>query len=129
MVCTIDLAASLAALVDAPLNDDACLDSFNVLGALLGKPDAKGRDHLVQQDNGRGGNYGLRMGNWKLQRHDSGKARNVNLRLESIPVPRYRLFNLVDDPGERNDVFAKYPEIGERLKARLTKLIADGRSR
>ena len=129
MVCTIDLAASLAALADVPLDDEDCLDSFNVLEALLGKPNAKGRDHLVQQDNGRGGNYGLRMGNWKLQRHDSRKARNVNLRLESIPVPQYRLFNLVEDPGERNDVFEKYPEIGERLKARLTKLITDGRSR
>lgn len=129
LVCTIDLAASLAALVDVPLDDDACLDSFNVLGALLGKPNAKGRDHLVQQDNGRGGNYGLRMGNWKLQRHDSRKARNVNLRLESVPVPQYQLFNLADDPGERSDVFAKYPEVGERLKARLAKLIADGRSR
>ena len=129
MVCTIDLAASLAALVGVPLDDDVCLDSFNVLGALLGKPDAKGRDHLVQQDNGRGGNYGLRMGNWKLQRHDSRKARNVNLRLESIPVPQYQLFNLAEDPGERNDVFEKYPEIGERLKDRLAKLIADGRSR
>ena len=129
LVCTIDLAASLAALVDAPLDDDACLDSFNVLGALLGKPKAKGRDHLVQQDNGRGGNYGLRMGNWKLQRHDSRKARNVNLRLESVSVPQYQLFNLANDPGERNNVFAEYPEIGERLKDRLAKLIADGRSR
>lgn len=129
IVCTIDLAASLAALVGVPLDDEACLDSFNVLGALLGKPNAKGRDHLAQQDNGRGGNYGLRMGNWKLQRHDSRKARNVNLRLESIPVPQYQLFNLANDPGERNDVLAKYPKIGERLKARLAKLIADGRSR
>lgn len=129
LVCTIDLAASLAALVDVPLNDDACLDSFNVLGALLGKPNAKGRNHLVQQDNGRGGNYGLRMGNWKIQRHDSRKARNVSLRLESVSVPQYQLFNLANDPGERNDVFAEYPEIGERLKARLAKLIADGRSR
>lgn len=129
LVCTIDLAASLAALVDVPLDDEDCLDSFNVLEALLGKPNAKGRDYLVQQDNGRGGNYGLRMGNWKLQRHDSRKAWNVNLRLENVPVPQYQLFNLANDPGERNDVFPKYPEIGERLKSRLTKLIADGRSR
>src|SRR5690606_39202900 len=43
VVCTIDLAASLAALTGQKLPDDACLDSFNVLGALLGEPDAKGR--------------------------------------------------------------------------------------
>ena len=37
---------------------------------------AKGREYIVSQDNGRRGNYGLRIGNWKLQRHDSKKMYN-----------------------------------------------------
>jgi arylsulfatase A len=37
MVCTIDLAASCAALAGASMPDDACLDSFDILDALLGK--------------------------------------------------------------------------------------------
>jgi len=111
------------------LAEVACLDSFNVLDALLGKPDAKGRDHLVQQDNGRGGNYGLRVGKWKLQRHDSRKKRNAQLRLESQKTPRYALYNLADDPAEKNNVVEKQSNIAKRLSKQLNNLIESGRSR
>jgi arylsulfatase A len=52
LVSTIDLAASLAALTGISLPADACTDSFDVSGALLGQPGAKGREHFIQQDNG-----------------------------------------------------------------------------
>ncbi len=129
LVCTIDFAASLASLNQVKLPKDACLDSFNVIGALLGKEGAKGRDHLVQQDNGRGGNYGLRIGDWKLQRHDSRRSKNSKLRLENAKVPRYRLYNVADDPGEKTNVAAQHPEVQERLAAKLTSIIEAGRSR
>jgi len=129
LVCTIDFAASFAALAGVKLVDDACVDSFNVLGAMLGEDDAKGRNHLVQQDNGRGGNYGLRVGQWKLQRHDSKRARNVELRLVNTPVPRYQLFDLSTDPGEKHNVIGDHPDVAKRLTAQLSKLIDDGRSR
>ena len=129
LVCTIDMAASFAALTGVPLNKNACVDSFNVLGALLGEEDASGRDHLVQQDNGRGGNYGLRVGKWKLQRHDSKKTRNVKLRLVPETVPRFRLFDLSQDPGERKNVIKDHPEIAAKLTRQLAGLIEAGRSR
>ena len=53
VVCTIDLAGSLASHLSVALPEDACLDSLNVMDALLGKKNAKGRPHLIQQDNGR----------------------------------------------------------------------------
>ncbi len=129
IVCTIDLAASLAAMAGVELPQDGCLDSFNVYDALLGKPDSKGREHLVQQDNGRGGNYGFRVGDWKLQRHDSERTRNTELRLEGRPVARFQLFNLVDDPAERTNVIEQHPEVAEDLQQRLAELIESGRSR
>lgn len=129
VVCTIDLAASCAALAGAELPEDACLDSFNVLGAMLGEKNAKGRDHLVQQDNGKGGNYGLRNGDWKLTRHDSKKTRNTALRLEGRPVPQYQLFNLESDPGERTDVSKDNPEVAKKMQDQLAQLIKAGRSR
>ncbi|MCG8649634.1 MAG: sulfatase-like hydrolase/transferase, partial [Pirellulales bacterium] len=101
VVCTIDMAASFAALTGVELPDDACLDSFNVLDALLGRKDARGREHLVQQDNGRGGNYGFRVGPWKLQRHDSKRTSNTELRLNRRPIAEFQLYNLESDPGER----------------------------
>jgi arylsulfatase A-like enzyme len=77
VVCTVDLAASFAAMTGVKLPADACLDSFNVLGALLGEKDAKGREHLIQQDNGQRGNFGFRVGDWKLQR-TAGRGKQAN---------------------------------------------------
>ncbi len=122
MVCTIDLAASLAALTRVPVPPDACLDSFNVLDALLGKPGAKGRDHLVEQDNGNAGNFGLRAGDWKLQRH--GRARR-----NGAGAPADQLFDLAQDQREKNNVASQNPAVLKRLSAKLEAIIAAGRSR
>ena len=131
VVCTIDLAASLAGLTGTPLPADAFLDSFDVSGTLLGAPGAKGREHLIQQDNGGTGNYGFRAGHWKLVRHDTKSARNliVEQTLANTPVPQFQLFDLSKDPAETNNVLAQNPAVGERMKAQLAALIAAGRSR
>jgi arylsulfatase A len=131
LVCTIDLAASLAALSGQRLPDDACLDSCNVLPALLGEPGAKGRDHLVQQDNGNNGTYGLRVGDWKLHRYGKKTARNVVVETElaNTPVPEFQLFHLADDPAETSNVIEQHPEVAEKLKAQLAEIIESGRTR
>ena len=131
LVCTIDLAASLASLTDQSLPEGACLDSFNVLGALLGKDNAKGRSHLVQQDNGTNGTFGLRAGKWKLHRYKKATARNVvvETKLANTPVPPFQLFNLDEDPSEKKNVIKDHPEIAARMKKQLAKIIDEGRSR
>jgi arylsulfatase A len=118
IVCTIDLCASLAALAGVPLAPDACPDSLNVLDALLGVPGAKGRDELVEQDNGNAGNYGFRAGEWKLQRHGHTQGGR-----------REQLFNLTKDPAEKDDVAAQNPEVLQRLSARLDAILAASRTR
>lgn len=131
LVCTIDLATSLASLVGQAMPADACLDSLDVSDALLAKTGATGRDHLVQQDNGGGGNFGLRVGDWKLVRHDRKQARNlvVEQQLANTNVPQYQLFDLSADPGEKNDVTAARPQLASQLAERLQKLIDDERTR
>jgi arylsulfatase A len=115
IVCTIDLAASFAALAGVKLTEDACLDSFNVLGALLGEAGAKGREHLIQQDNGQRGNFGFRVGNWKLHR-EAGKSEPA-------------LYNLSDDPGEFKNRASLNPEIARQLNEQLEQSIEAGRTR
>lgn len=131
LVTTIDLYGSLAALTGGEIPEEGALDSFDVMGAFLGEAEAKGRDHFVQQDNGKGGNYGFRSGDWKLQRHDSKKTRNlvVEKLLENSTVPRFQLFDLSKDPAEKNNVVDQYPEVAEELKAQLEEIITSGRSR
>jgi arylsulfatase A len=46
MVCTIDLATSLAKLTGTAIPKNAFKDSFDVSDALLGKPDAKGTEQV-----------------------------------------------------------------------------------
>ena len=131
IVCTVDFAASLASLIDQPLDDDDCVDSIDVLDALLGKSAAKGRQTLLQQDNGNHGVFGFRKGNWKLQRHDKGRARNVQVdqKLGWTQVPKYQLFNLAEDPAESNNVIADHPKIAAELESELAAQIKAGRTR
>ncbi len=121
MVCTIDFPASFAALVGAKLPINACLDSVNVLGAMLGESGAKGRDHLLQQDN-RGNSLGLREGNWKLVRNGAEKKGKKEL-------PADQLFDLIRDPGETKNVAEQNPDVLKRLQLLLEKIVAEGRTR
>jgi arylsulfatase A len=126
MVCTVDLAASMAALVGQKLSRNACPDSFNLLPALLGKPNAMGRDHLIQQPN-RGPTLALRMGDWKVLSYANAKPIK-SLTYEKGPG-RYELYNLADDPAETKNLAKTHPE---RLQLMLKKLDAiknAGRSR
>ncbi|MCY2985799.1 MAG: arylsulfatase [Planctomycetota bacterium] len=130
VVCTIDLAASVAAMTGQSIAQDACRDSFDLLDALLGKPGAMGRDHLLQQDNG-SGNFGLRTGDWKLVKlKQRGKSQAVVSTQElSGPTGQYGLYRLSDDPGERTDVSTTNPKIVDQMTVQLEKLIVSERSR
>ena len=131
MVCTIDMAASFASLAGQSLGDGDCRDSFDLLDCFLGKPEAVGRDHLVQQDNGNTGTYGIRSGDWKLHRSDRGRARNVVVEqlLENTKVPKFQLFNLKTDPAETTNMIADHPDVAKRLQEKLAAIIASSGSR
>ncbi len=131
MVCTIDFAGSFANLTGQTVADESCVDSLNLLDVMLGVQGAKGRDSLVQQDNGTKGTFGYRAGKWKLHRHNKKTARNttVEQKLANSKVPMYQLFDLAADPEERKNVLADNEEVAERLKAELSKIMSDGHSR
>lgn len=126
IVCTVDLAASVAALVDVDLPKQACPDSFNVLPALLGKPGAEGRDHLLQQPN-KGPTLALRIGDWKVLSYANAKPQK-HLTFEKGPG-KYELYNLAQDPQEERNLADQQPERLKEMLAALEKLKADGHSR
>ena len=131
MVSTMDIGASVAALTVTPLPDGTLPDSFDLSDALLGKKNAKGREYLVQQDNGKRGNYGLRDGNWKLVRHESGSARNTMVAelLANTKVPRIGLYNLNTDPGELHNLADQFPKKAKELEAKLDEIISAKQTR
>lgn len=126
VVCTVDLPAGMAALVNQPLEGQACPDSFNVLPALLGKSDAEGRDHLLQQPN-KGPTLALRVGDWKVLSYASAKPHK---RLTYAKGEgKYELYHLVDDPAEKNNLVKKHPEKLKELLEQLEAIKAAGHSR
>lgn len=114
LVSQVDLAASLSALVGQrwPANDGP--DSQNILPAVLGAS-ARGRDQVVQQARA----LALRRGDWKYIEPSKGPARAVNTNIELGNDPAGFLFNLADDPGERNNLAATQPEKMRQLTAAL----------
>ncbi|MBT5381026.1 MAG: arylsulfatase, partial [Opitutae bacterium] len=77
------------------------------------------------------GNYGYRVGDWKLQRHDSKRKRNIVVtdKLANTPAPRYALFDLSKDVREKKNVAEQNPEVLKRMTEELQKILDDGRSR
>lgn len=126
MVCTVDLPASMAALVGQPLPEDACPDSFDVHNALLGRDGAKGRDHLIQQPN-RGPTLALRVGDWKVLSYANAKP--IKALTYEKPAGKYELYDLSQDPGERNNLAKQHPERLQQMLARLEAIKEKGRSR
>jgi arylsulfatase A-like enzyme len=108
LISQVDFAASLAALAGVPLPAGAAPDSFNVLPALLGQSPA-GRDYVVMQG---ARDLALREGPWKFIPPGN---RDVRDGLDAIKPIRQQveppglLFNLADDPAERNDLAAREP--------------------
>jgi arylsulfatase A len=113
IVCTIDLAASLAALVGQTLSETGCPDSFDVLSAFLGQAGAAGRDHLVQQAN-QGDRLALRWGDWKLMQNQGQPT---------------QLYHLKDDPAETTNLLKQQPERAAKLAALLARITSQERSR
>ena len=111
LVCTIDMPRSLATLAGQAPPADVFPDSQDLLAALLGQPEGKGRGSLIQQDNGTSGRFGYRSGTWKLIREPTGKGR--------ARVGCDRLYDLQADPGETTDVGGRFPDVLARLAAEL----------
>ena len=104
--------------------------------ALLGQPGARGRENLIQQDNGRNGWKGPLVtaqvsGNSsaKVNRPRQRKGEKGKSAAPAEAKITHRLFDLESDPGESRDLAEQNPEIVERLRIELQHFLDDGRSR
>jgi len=127
-ICHTDLLATCAAIVGAPLPDDAGEDSVSLLPALLGQAEAPLREAVVHHSVN--GSFAIRQGKWKLALcpDSGGWSKPVPGSDEAGKLPRVQLYDLAADLGERNDVEGDHPERVARLTKLLEKYVADGRS-
>jgi arylsulfatase A len=125
VVCLTDLMATCAAIVGTELPKDAGQDSYNILPALLGeKPDEPIREAIVHHSGS--GVFAIRQGEWKLILESKGAGYHDGPPKPGLPG---QLYNLANDPYEKNDLWAKRPEIVKRLKKLLDKYKKQGYSR
>jgi hypothetical protein len=68
-------------------------------------------------------------GDWKLIEGSSKPAMNRNTHTELGNNPDPQLYNLARDPGEQQNLAAKFPERVQSMLAQLNDLRARGRSR
>lgn len=129
LTCLTDVLATVAAVVDAKLPDDAGEDSFSFLPALRGdKLDRPIREAIVHHSGD--GSFAIRRGPWKLATALGSHGFSVPRDIKPKPgEAKGQLYNLDDDPREQNNLWLKKPEMVAQLTELLDKYKREGRSR
>ena len=131
LVCTTDLMATLADLVDYQLMDNEGEDSMSMLPFLSeGFKDNPTRKTIIHHSIN--GNFAIRKGKWKLiMTPGSGGWSYPNPSKDKLvlsKLPPMQLYDLDKDPQESINLVETEVKKVTELKAILTKQIRDGRS-
>lgn len=112
----IDVYASLAALLDHPLEAGIAPDSRDQLNNFLGT-DTAGCDYIVQQnlDN----TLSIIQGDWKYIEPSDKPALEYWTKTEMGNAPQPQLYNLSIDPSEKDNVAEAHPDKVRTLSALL----------
>ncbi len=111
-VCQTDLLATLSEMLGQTLPDSAGEDSASFFPALTDAQTDALRVPMIHHSSG--GGFAIRAGKWKLVM-EAGRQQRA-------------LYDIDSDPSEKNNVIGNYPDVTERLVARITKIIRSGRS-
>ncbi len=121
-----DVLATVADVVGEDLPAGAGPDSFSFLPALKGGTFR--RAPIVMQSGG--GFMTIRSGRWKLIEGLGSGGFSEPARIKAGPGdPLGQLYDLAADPAETTNRFAGEPELVERLRAEMRRIVEAGRSR
>lgn len=132
-----DIAASVAAITEIEIPEDAAEDSFDLSPAWLDANHPQIRPYLLTQAFGGIRTLSIRKGVWKYIDHpgSGGNRYEADASLKAFeivddhPDAKGQLYDLASDPGERNNLFESFPERVAELKGLLEKSKVSGRSR
>lgn len=125
VISQVDLMATFATIINAPLTEQVAPDSYDLTPILMGKPYTsplrEATVHNTYEDI-----WGLRQGKWLYINNSSGghskmpdnfKKRRDYKDFETTKL----LFDMEQDPGQRNNLYEKYPDkIGEMDELLMT---------
>lgn len=126
-ICLSDLMATCADIVGAALPENAGEDSVSILSFLRGEKTTV-REHVINHSGP--GKFAIRNGKWKLVlcAGSGGWATPNDEKALELGWPCTQLYNMDDDPGEKNNLQAERPDKVRELAGLLETLVADGRS-
>ena len=128
-ICLTDLLKTCAAINDVNLTSLAGEDSYNILPALVGDNlDSPIREATIATAGN--GAFSVRQGRWKLELTGStgGYGNIAEEEVIEQGLPSVQLYDLENDIGETNNLYAEYPDVINRLTALLEGYRASGRS-
>lgn len=128
LLCTTDLYATIADVINAEYPETAAEDSYSFLSALNLKSNAETRKSIVHHSIN--GSFAYRKGDYKVNFCPSSggwSAPKPNSKgIEELPI--VQLYNLKTDIAEEKNIQDKYSEIIEEFRNELTKIVKEGRS-
>lgn len=98
-----DVLPTITDLTDASTPEN--IDGISFLPELLGEGNQKKHDYLYWEFHEKNGRLAIRQGDWKLVRYDVFTPEKTTT----------ELYNLLNDPGEENNVAEANPEITSKL--------------
>ncbi len=107
-----DLLATFAEMLGVRLPQNAGEDSVS-LWSILQDPEVE-LDRAPVIHHSSSGRFAIRLGDWKLIMPHRDQLRE--------------LYNLAEDPGERQNLFGRHPEIEKRLENGITLIVQNGRT-
>ena len=118
VLCTTDLMATLAGVIEKPLPSQAGEDSYNMLTAYTGQVATPIRDYTIHHS--LNGYFAIRKGKWKYTPHlGSGGFTQPADHDPKEEGFEGTLYDLEADPGEITNLYNKHPEIVTELGALL----------
>jgi arylsulfatase A len=132
LISQVDLMATLAALVGYELPRNSAEDSHDFLPYLRGQAERGPRQSIVH--NTYKDRYAMRDGDWVLIATKTGDERPVPAKWnEKHKQPAddeqpFELYNLNEDPGQRRNLAARFPERVEALQSLMNQLRDQGHS-
>lgn len=128
LMCTTDLFATVADIIDQSLPINAAEDSESMLSAFTGIQKAPIREAIVHHS--LAGIFAIRKGEWKLSTELGSGGFTEPRKLEAKSgEAAMTLYNMAEDIEEKHNLYFGKPEIVKELSALLDKYIAEGHSR
>ncbi|MEN8116453.1 MAG: sulfatase-like hydrolase/transferase [Bacteroidota bacterium] len=123
--CSMDLMATIAEITGYELPENTSEDGESLLSIFTGK-DNTGRETLVNHSGG--GVFALRKGEWKLILSNKSGGFSDGKHPKGFGIETTgQLYNLKDDPEEKNNLYEQFPDKVKELNKELEKIKANKR--